>query len=38
MEVKPAVSVRAILVGGVATFAKSDGAIKAAGGVRIGVA
>lgn len=38
MEVKPALSVRAKLVGGVARFAKSGGAIKATGCVRMGVA
>lgn len=38
MEVKPAVAARAILVGGVAAFAKIGGAVKAAGGVKMGVA
>lgn len=39
-EVKPAVAVRAILVGGVAVaaFAKIFGGMKAAGGVNMGVA
>ncbi|KAJ6415998.1 hypothetical protein OIU84_004736 [Salix udensis] len=38
MAVKPAVALRAILVGGVAIFAKVAGAMKAAGGVKLGAA
>uniref|UniRef100_A0A7N2R4B4 Uncharacterized protein n=2 Tax=Quercus lobata TaxID=97700 RepID=A0A7N2R4B4_QUELO len=38
MEVKPTVALRAILVGGLAAFAKIAGAMKAAGGVKIGAA
>lgn len=38
MAVKPTVAFRAILVGGVAAFAKIAGAMKAAGGAKIGVA
>lgn len=38
MEVKPTVALRAILVGGIAAFAKIGGAMKAAGGVKIGAA
>lgn len=38
MEVKPTVALRAILVGGLATFAKIAGAMKAAGGAKIGAA
>ncbi|XP_057455220.1 uncharacterized protein LOC130746561 [Lotus japonicus] len=38
MAVKPTVALRAILVGGIAAFAKVAGAMKAAGGVKIGAA
>uniref|UniRef100_A0A6N2N259 Uncharacterized protein n=1 Tax=Salix viminalis TaxID=40686 RepID=A0A6N2N259_SALVM len=38
MAVKPAVALRAILGGGVAIFAKVAGAMKAAGGVKLGAA
>ncbi|KAL0380535.1 UNVERIFIED_CONTAM: hypothetical protein Sangu_0117800 [Sesamum angustifolium] len=38
MSVKPTVALRAILVGGIAAFAKIGGAMKAAGGAKIGVA
>ncbi|XP_019228568.1 PREDICTED: uncharacterized protein LOC109209705 [Nicotiana attenuata] len=38
MEVKPAVAVRAILVGGIAAFAKIGGAVKVAGGIKVGAA
>jgi hypothetical protein len=38
MEVKPTVAFRAILVGGIAAFAKIAGAMKAAGGVKMGAA
>lgn len=38
MAVKPTVAFRAILVGGVAAFAKIAGVMKAAGGAKIGVA
>ncbi|XP_023642221.1 uncharacterized protein LOC17893772 [Capsella rubella] len=38
MSVKPAVALRGILVGGVAIFAKVAGAMKAAGGVKLGAA
>ncbi len=38
MAMKPTVALRAILVGGVAAFAKIAGVMKAAGGVKIGAA
>ncbi|KAI3670543.1 hypothetical protein L1987_87881 [Smallanthus sonchifolius] len=38
MNVKPTVALRAILVGGIAVFAKIAGAAKAAGGVKLGAA
>ncbi|XP_019059115.1 PREDICTED: uncharacterized protein LOC104822637 [Tarenaya hassleriana] len=38
MAVKPTVALRAILVGGVAIFAKVAGAMKAAGGAKLGAA
>ncbi|KAK9131167.1 hypothetical protein Sjap_011654 [Stephania japonica] len=38
MELKPTVALRAILVGGIAAFAKVGTAMKAAGGVKIGAA
>lgn len=38
MAVKPTVVLRAVLVGGVAAFAKIGGAMKAAGGAKLGVA
>ncbi|KAK4789819.1 hypothetical protein SAY86_017123 [Trapa natans] len=38
MAVKPAVALRAILVGGVAAFSKIGRAMKAAGGVKLGAA
>ncbi|KAG6415814.1 hypothetical protein SASPL_123233 [Salvia splendens] len=38
MSVKPTVALRAILVGGIAAFAKIGGAMKAAGGVKLGAA
>ncbi|KAK4591084.1 hypothetical protein ACB098_05G027600 [Castanea mollissima] len=38
MEVKPTVALRAILVGGLAAFAKIAGVMKAAGGAKIGAA
>ncbi|KAK4781171.1 hypothetical protein SAY87_017277 [Trapa incisa] len=38
MEIKPTVALRAILVGGIAAFAKIGGAMKAAGGVKLGAA
>uniref|UniRef100_A0ACD6A546 Uncharacterized protein n=1 Tax=Avena sativa TaxID=4498 RepID=A0ACD6A546_AVESA len=38
MEVRPMVALRAALVGGVAAFAKIAGAMKAAGGVKVGAA
>lgn len=38
MAVKPTVALRAILVGGIAAFAKIGGAMKAAGGVKLGAA
>lgn len=38
MTIKPTVALRAILVGGVAAFAKIAGALKAAGGVKVGAA
>lgn len=38
MAVNPMVAMRAILVGSVAVFAKVAGAMKAAGGVKVGTA
>lgn len=38
MAVKPTVALRAILVGGIAAFAKIGGVMKAAGGVKLGAA
>ncbi|PRQ51353.1 uncharacterized protein LOC133725423 [Rosa rugosa] len=38
MAIKPTVALRAILVGGIAAFAKVAGAMKAAGGAKLGVA
>ncbi|XVE51937.1 hypothetical protein DITRI_Ditri02bG0080400 [Diplodiscus trichospermus] len=38
MAVKPTVALRALLVGGVAVFAKVAGAMKAAGGAKLGAA
>ncbi|KAK6914749.1 hypothetical protein RJ641_019866 [Dillenia turbinata] len=38
MALKPTVALRAILVGGIAAFAKIAGAMKAAGGVKMGAA
>ncbi|KAG8388394.1 hypothetical protein BUALT_Bualt02G0121300 [Buddleja alternifolia] len=38
MSIKPTVALRAILVGGIAAFAKIGGAMKAAGGVKLGAA
>lgn len=38
MAIKPTVALRAILVGGVAAFAKIAGVMKAAGGVKMGAA
>ncbi|XP_059299598.1 uncharacterized protein LOC132052207 [Lycium ferocissimum] len=38
IKVKPAVAMRAILVGGIAAFSKIGGAVKAAGGVKVGAA
>ncbi|KAL3824456.1 hypothetical protein ACJIZ3_020485 [Penstemon smallii] len=38
MEIKPTVALRAMLVGGIAAFAKVGAAMKAAGGVKIGAA
>ncbi|KAK7381763.1 hypothetical protein VNO80_00310 [Phaseolus coccineus] len=38
MAVKPTVALRAMLVGGIAAFAKIAGAMKAAGGVKVGAA
>ncbi|KAG6593524.1 hypothetical protein SDJN03_13000, partial [Cucurbita argyrosperma subsp. sororia] len=38
MAVKPTVALRAVLVGGIAAFAKIAGAMKAAGGAKIGAA
>lgn len=38
MAIKPTVALRAILVGGVAAFAKIAGLMKAAGGVKMGAA
>ncbi|ESW07537.1 hypothetical protein PHAVU_010G138300 [Phaseolus vulgaris] len=38
MAIKPTVALRAMLVGGIAAFAKIAGAMKAAGGVKVGAA
>ncbi|XP_058069156.1 uncharacterized protein LOC131218560 [Magnolia sinica] len=38
MDVKPTVALRAILVGGIAAFAKVASVMKAAGGAKLGVA
>lgn len=38
MDIKPTVALRAIFVGGIAAFAKVAGAMKAAGGVKLGAA
>uniref|UniRef100_A0A7N0UB34 Uncharacterized protein n=1 Tax=Kalanchoe fedtschenkoi TaxID=63787 RepID=A0A7N0UB34_KALFE len=38
MTIKPTVALRAILVGGIAVFAKAAGIMKAAGGVKLGTA
>ncbi|MCE2055746.1 hypothetical protein HAX54_043325 [Datura stramonium] len=38
MSIKPTVALRAIVVGGIAAFAKIGGAVKAAGGVKLGAA
>lgn len=38
MDVKPAVAFRAILVGGIAAFAKVAAALKTAGGLKAGTA
>lgn len=38
MAVKPTVALRAMLVGGIAVFAKVAGAMKAAGGAKLGAA
>ncbi|KAB2611204.1 hypothetical protein D8674_019236 [Pyrus ussuriensis x Pyrus communis] len=38
MAVKPTVALRAMLVGGIAVFAKVAGAAKAAGGAKVGAA
>lgn len=38
MDIKPTVALRALLVGGIAAFAKVAGAMKAAGTVKIGAA
>ncbi|GLT55970.1 hypothetical protein SLA2020_290480 [Shorea laevis] len=38
MAVKPTVALRAILVGGIAVFAKAAGVMKAAGGAKLGAA
>lgn len=38
MSLKPTVALRALLVGGIAAFAKIGGAMKAAGGVKLGAA
>nr|XP_043636868.1 uncharacterized protein LOC122607864 [Erigeron canadensis]XP_043636869.1 uncharacterized protein LOC122607864 [Erigeron canadensis] len=38
MTVKPTVALRAIFVGGIAAFAKIAGAVKAAGGAKLGAA
>lgn len=38
MAIKPTVALRAALVGGIAVFAKVAGAMKAAGGAKLGAA
>lgn len=38
MEIRPMVALRAALVGGIAAFAKIGGAMKAAGGLKVGAA
>lgn len=38
MTIKPTVAFRALFVGGIAAFAKIAGAMKAAGGVKLGAA
>jgi len=38
MDIKPTVALRAMLVGGLAAFAKIAGAMKAAGGAKVGAA
>lgn len=38
MAVKPTVALRAVLVGGIAVFAKVAGVMKAAGGAKLGAA
>ncbi|XP_077210672.1 uncharacterized protein LOC143846136 [Tasmannia lanceolata] len=38
MEIKPTVALRAMLVGGIAAFAKVATVMKAAGGVKVGAA
>ncbi|VFQ70905.1 unnamed protein product [Cuscuta campestris] len=38
MSIKPTVALRAILVGGIAAFAKIGGAIKAGGGAKVAAA
>ncbi|KAJ0008035.1 uncharacterized protein LOC116124351 [Pistacia vera] len=38
MAVKPTVALRAVLVGGIAVFAKIAGTMKAAGGAKLGAA
>lgn len=38
MDIKPTVALRALFVGGIAAFAKVAGAMKAAGGVKVGAA
>ncbi|KAL3511679.1 hypothetical protein ACH5RR_024396 [Cinchona calisaya] len=38
MTIKPTVALRAILVGGVAAFAKIGGVVKAAGSAKVGAA
>ncbi|KAM3375094.1 hypothetical protein P3S68_013808 [Capsicum galapagoense] len=38
IKVKPAIALRAILVGGIAAFSKIGGAVKAVGGVKAGTA
>ncbi|XP_057978466.1 cilia- and flagella-associated protein 74 [Malania oleifera] len=38
MAIKPTVALRGIVVGGIAVFAKVAGAVKAAGGAKVGAA
>ncbi|XP_044484900.1 uncharacterized protein LOC123210545 [Mangifera indica] len=38
MAIKPTVALRAMLVGGIAAFAKIGGVMKAAGGAKLGAA